>query len=33
MEFFRFKRDIPFMTYARSTTVVSLITFLLVQRT
>jgi len=28
MEFFRFKRDIPFMTYARSTTVVSLITFL-----
>jgi preprotein translocase subunit SecF len=29
MEFFRFKRDIPFMTYARSTTVVSLITFLL----
>ena len=29
MEFFRFKRDIPFMTYARSTTVVSLITFVL----
>lgn len=29
MEFFRFKRDIPFMTYARSTTVVSLITFIL----
>jgi preprotein translocase subunit SecF len=28
MEFFRFKRDIPFMTYARSTTVVSLITFI-----
>ena len=28
MEFFRFKSDIPFMTYARSTTVVSLITFL-----
>jgi preprotein translocase subunit SecF len=27
MEFFRFKRDIPFMTYARSTTVVSAITF------
>ncbi len=29
MEFFRIKRDIPFMTYARSTTVVSLLTFLL----
>jgi len=29
MEFFRFKRDIPFMTYARSTTVVSAITFVL----
>ncbi len=29
MEFFRFKRDIPFMTYARSTTVASLITFIL----
>ncbi|HIJ62453.1 MAG TPA: protein translocase subunit SecF [Rhodospirillaceae bacterium] len=29
MEFFRFKSDIPFMTYARSTTVVSFITFLL----
>jgi preprotein translocase subunit SecF len=29
MEFFRFKRDIPFMTYARSTTVVSFITFVL----
>ena len=29
MEFFRIKRDIPFMTYARSTTVVSAITFAL----
>ncbi|MDR3435694.1 protein translocase subunit SecF [Telmatospirillum sp.] len=27
MELFRFKRDIPFMTYARSTTVLSAITF------
>jgi preprotein translocase subunit SecF len=29
MEFFRLKKDIPFMTYARSTTIVSAITFLL----
>ncbi len=29
MEFFRFKRDIPFMRYARSTTVLSAITFVL----
>ena len=27
MEFFRFKSDIPFMTYARSTTIVSAVTF------
>lgn len=29
MEFFRLKKDIPFMTYARSTTIVSAITFVL----
>ncbi|OIQ89982.1 protein-export membrane protein SecF [mine drainage metagenome] len=29
MEFFRFKRDIPFMSYARVTTLISLVTFLL----
>jgi preprotein translocase subunit SecF len=29
MEFFRIKRDIPFMSYARTTTVISLVTFLL----
>lgn len=29
MEFFRFKRDIPFMSYARTTTIISLVTFLL----
>ena len=29
MEFFRFKRDIPFMSYGRYTTAISLITFLL----
>jgi preprotein translocase subunit SecF len=29
MEFFRLKKDIPFMTYARSTTVLSAITFVL----
>jgi preprotein translocase subunit SecF len=29
MEFFRLKRDIPFMSYARLTTAISLITFLL----
>ena len=29
MEFFRFKRDIPFMSYARTTTLISLVTFLL----
>src|ERR1044071_7731387 len=29
MEFFRLKRDIPFMSYARSTTVVSAIMFVL----
>jgi len=28
MEFFRFKRDIPFMSYARTTTIISLVTFL-----
>jgi preprotein translocase subunit SecF len=29
MEFFRIKRDIPFMSYARTTTLISLVTFLL----
>ncbi len=29
MEFFRLKRDIPFMSYARTTTIISLVTFLL----
>src|SRR5579871_3241928 len=29
MEFFRIKRDIPFMSYARTTTIISLVTFLL----
>jgi len=29
MEFFRFKSDIPFMSYARTTTMVSLVTFIL----
>ena len=29
MEFFRLKRDIPFMSYARTTTIISLMTFLL----
>ena len=29
MEFFRFKRDIPFMSYGRYTTTISLVTFLL----
>jgi preprotein translocase subunit SecF len=29
MEFFRFKSDIPFMSYARTTTLVSLVTFIL----
>jgi preprotein translocase subunit SecF len=29
MEFFRLKKDIPFMTYARSTTIVSAVTFIL----
>jgi len=29
MEFFRFKRDIPFMSYGRLTTAISLITFIL----
>lgn len=29
MEFFRFKRDIPFMSYGRITTTISLITFIL----
>jgi len=28
MEFFRFKRDIPFMSYAKTTTIISLVTFL-----
>ena len=28
MEFFRIKRDIPFMSYARTTTIISLVTFL-----
>ena len=29
MEFFRLKRDIPFMSYARTTTLISLVTFIL----
>ncbi|MFM8812733.1 MAG: protein translocase subunit SecF, partial [Methylophilaceae bacterium] len=29
MEFFRIKRDIPFMSYGRLTTAISLITFIL----
>jgi len=29
MEFFRFKRDIPFMSFARTTTMISLVTFIL----
>jgi len=29
MEFFRFKSDIPFMSYARTTTIISLVTFIL----
>src|SRR5271167_3405306 len=29
MEFFRIKKDIPFMSYARTTTVVSAVTFVL----
>jgi preprotein translocase subunit SecF len=29
MEFFRLKKDIPFMSYARTTTVISAVTFVL----
>ena len=32
MEFFRIKRDIPFMSYGKLTTAISLITFICHQR-